>query len=187
MISRTVKFGVDRARFCNPVASRQRSLIRRATNMGFSKPFLQARVYSNGVSTAERLQQHIPEKDMTQQLMLKPVDQFEPIKDSFAVVLVGGHQYKVTEGDEVMVNKLDAPLLSQLLLDKVLLVGTKDYTVIGHPILTKAKVLAIVEEQTKAEKIIVFNKKRKARTNRKRQGHRQNYSLLRIVDVLVEK
>lgn len=86
----------------------------------------------------ESLQQSLPESELTQEKMLRPVQDFVPVKDSFAIIHVSGHQviflpsaylltlqYKVTEGDEIMVEKLEAPVLSQILLDKVLLVGTK--------------------------------------------------------------
>jgi len=134
-----------------------------------------------------KLQETLSEEKITQESLLKPVEAFQPLKDSFAIVWIGGHQYKVTEGDEIMVNKLDAPISSEILLDKVLLVGTKEYTVIGTPLLIKAKVLARVEEQSKAEKIIVFFKMDASKTSRRRLGHRQPYTLLHILDVMVEK
>jgi hypothetical protein len=84
----------------------------------------------------ESLHKSVPESELTQENMLVPVQNLVAIKDSFAIVHVSGHQvcsqtltvntqYKVTEGDEIMVEKLEAPVLSQILLDKVLLVGTK--------------------------------------------------------------
>jgi len=85
-----------------------------------------------------------------------------------------------------MVNTLDAPVRSKILLDKVLLVGTKDQTVIGTPMLTKAKVHAQIEEHSKTEKVIVFKKRGDTKSSRKRSGHRQPYTLLRILDIMVE-
>lgn len=83
------------------------------------------------------MEKSLPENELSQEVMLRPVQDFVPVKDSFAVIHVSGHQvccyalvcllvqYKVTEGDEIMVEKLEAPVLSQILLDKVLLVGTR--------------------------------------------------------------
>ncbi len=67
----------------------------------------------------------LAESELTQEKMLVPVSDLVSVKDSFAIIHVSGHQYKVTEGDEIMVEKLDVPVLSRILLDKVLLVGTR--------------------------------------------------------------
>jgi len=92
----------------------------------------------------------------------------------------------VTEGDEIMIEEIEAPVQSKILLDKVLLVGTREHTVIGIPILTKAKVLAQVEEHSRTAKLIVFKKRGDTKSARKRSGHRQNYTLLHILDVMVQ-
>lgn len=52
-----------------------------------------------------------------------PESSFESMPNSFAIVRIGGHQVKVTMGDEIMIDQIDVPILSTLLLDKVLLVG----------------------------------------------------------------
>jgi len=134
-----------------------------------------------------RLNNGLIEKEITPEKMLIPIEQFEPLEDSFAVVLIGGHQYKVTKGDELMIDVIDAPLQSKLLLDKVLLVGTKEHTVIGTPLLTKAKVHASVEEHSKTEKLIVYKRRGDTKTSRTRSGHRQPYTLLHILDIMVQK
>jgi len=137
-------------------------------------------------STAlQSLERCLSRNELTQEAMLRPVTDFVPIKDSFAIIHVGGHQYKVTEGDEIMTEKLEAPVLTQILLDKVLLVGTKNHTVVGTPLLDKAKVLAEVQEQSKTERIWIYKKTDHKR--KKRKGHRQPYTLLKIIDVMVAK
>uniref|UniRef100_A0A6B2LS48 Large ribosomal subunit protein bL21m n=1 Tax=Arcella intermedia TaxID=1963864 RepID=A0A6B2LS48_9EUKA len=108
------------------------------------------------------------------------------LPQSFAIIQVGGHQYKVTEGDEIMVEKLDAPITSKILLDKILMVGTREHTVVGTPMLTKAKVYAQVEEQSRTEKLIVYMKRSDTKSGRSRSGHRQDYTLLKILGVMVE-
>eukprot|EP01121_Diplochlamys_sp_Union-15-3_P013117 TRINITY_DN4032_c0_g1_i1.p1 TRINITY_DN4032_c0_g1~~TRINITY_DN4032_c0_g1_i1.p1 ORF type:complete len:207 (-),score=44.82 TRINITY_DN4032_c0_g1_i1:113-733(-) len=117
---------------------------------------------------------------------LVSMDELEPYPDSFAVVQIGAKQYKVTKGDEIMVEKILAPVSSDIILDKVLMVGTKTDTLIGTPVLFNKKVLASVEEQNKAEKVIIFKKKRR-KGYQKKNGHRQPYTLLRIVDILKTK
>jgi len=99
---------------------------------------------------------------------------------AFAVVLVGGKQYKVTPGDVIVTEKLEgAPVGQAITLDKVLLVGSRAFTAVGTPRLENARVLATVEEQTLSEKVIVF-KKRKRKTYRRTNGHRQPITVLRI-------
>ena len=66
----------------------------------------------------------------------------------FAVLKIYNMQYKVTKDDRVMVEKLEYDVGQQIEFEEVLLVGTKDYTCVGRPTVTKAKILATVEEQT---------------------------------------
>eukprot|EP01116_Phalansterium_solitarium_P018252 TRINITY_DN4780_c0_g1_i1.p1 TRINITY_DN4780_c0_g1~~TRINITY_DN4780_c0_g1_i1.p1 ORF type:complete len:239 (-),score=24.85 TRINITY_DN4780_c0_g1_i1:102-818(-) len=101
------------------------------------------------------------------------------LADSFAVVHVGGTQVKVTAGDVILTQKLLAPVGSEIVLDKVLLVGTTAFTAIGRPLLESAKVHALVEEQTKTHKIIIFKFKRR-NNYRRTKGHRQEVTSLRI-------
>jgi large subunit ribosomal protein L21 len=101
----------------------------------------------------------------------------------FAVVMVGGKQYKVVAGDVIIVEKLEAADVGQnILLQKVLLIGTKDYSAIGRPMLASAKVLAHVEEQTLAEKVRIFKKKRRKRYQRN-IGYRHPITTLRILNI----
>lgn len=97
---------------------------------------------------------------------------------------LSGKQYKVTAGDVIHTDKL--PLVEPgdvLQLDKVLLVGTKEQTFLGTPVLPNARVVVIVEQQTKAEKIIVFKKKRR-KNYRRTKGCRPEITVLRVLEVL---
>lgn len=97
----------------------------------------------------------------------------------FAVVETGGKQYRVTEGDAILVEKLDAAAEEQVILDKVLLVSNGDSVTVGTPTVDGAKVQAKVVNQGKAKKVIVY--KFKAKKNyRRKQGHRQPYTKLLI-------
>ncbi len=94
----------------------------------------------------------------------------------YAVVVTGGKQYKVAEGDVLYVEKLTADVDSTVELDNVLLVGKDNgETVVGKPMVEGAKVTAKVLAQGKAKKVVVFKYKPK-KDYRKKQGHRQPYT-----------
>ncbi len=96
----------------------------------------------------------------------------------YAIVETGGKQVKVSVGDKVYVEKLDAEVGSEVTLDKVLFVGGEK-TIVGKPYVDGAKVVAKVEKQGLNEKITVYKYKAKANV-RKKQGHRQPYTCLVI-------
>ena len=96
----------------------------------------------------------------------------------YAIVETGGKQVKVSVGDKVFVEKLDAEAGSEVTLDKVLFVGGEK-TIVGKPYVDGAKVVAKVEKQGLNEKITVYKYKAKANV-RKKQGHRQPYTCLVI-------
>lgn len=97
----------------------------------------------------------------------------------YAVIETGGKQYKVREGDTVFVEKLDTEEGEQVDLSRVLLISKEDDLVVGKPFVENAKVEATVLEQGKGKKIIVY--KYKAKKNyKKKQGHRQPYTKLKI-------
>lgn len=99
----------------------------------------------------------------------------------YAIIQTGGKQYKVAEGDTVLVEKLEAAEDDIVTFDKVLTVVKDNEVVVGKPLVDGAKVTAKVEAQGKAKKILVF--KYKAKSNyRKRQGHRQPFT-----KVVIEK
>jgi len=107
-----------------------------------------------------------------------------PVTTRFAVVLVGGLQYKVTVDDVIVVNNLDDAVVgSDYALDNVLLVGSKDYTVVGRPLVKGAKVTAFVEEKTHDEKILIFKKRRKNNGSKRMRGFRRQVDLLRITNI----
>ena len=98
----------------------------------------------------------------------------------YAVVVTGGKQYKVAEGDVLYVEKLTADVDSTVELDNVLLVGKDNgETVVGKPMVEGAKVTAKVLAQGKAKKVVVFKYKPK-KDYRKKQGHRQPYTKIQI-------
>lgn len=102
----------------------------------------------------------------------------------YAVVKTGGKQYRVAEGEMVEVERLGGEVGATVTLDEVLLVsGEEDQEArIGTPVVEQARVTAEILEQGLARKIIVFKKKRRKGYKRK-QGHRQMQTTLRIVEI----
>lgn len=96
----------------------------------------------------------------------------------YAVIQTGGKQYQVQEGDLLKVEKLNAEVGTKVTFDEVLLVGG-DSVKIGQPVVEGAKVTALVEEQGKVKKIVIGKFKAKKNYKRK-QGHRQPFTLVKI-------
>jgi large subunit ribosomal protein L21 len=99
----------------------------------------------------------------------------------YAVIISGGKQYRVTAGDTITVNKLDAKEGDTLKIDQVMALSG-DKTVIGTPHVTGALVEAQVIAQTRNDTVIVFKKKRRQHYRRK-NGHRQPMTKLFITSV----
>jgi len=100
----------------------------------------------------------------------------------FAVVATGGKQYKVSKGDVIQVEKIDQKEGETITLDKVLMIGDGSDFQAGAPFLEGCSVTCEVDEQLKGKKIIVF-KKRRRKNYRRKNGHRQLYTRLKIIDI----
>ena len=100
----------------------------------------------------------------------------------FAVLKSGGKQYRVQKDDVIRVERLDANEGDKVKLDEILMVGEAGKAKIGKPLVKGASVTAEVIAQTRAPKIIVFKKKRRQNYRRKK-GHKQEITLLRIKDI----
>ncbi|MEX0769851.1 MAG: 50S ribosomal protein L21 [Balneolaceae bacterium] len=97
----------------------------------------------------------------------------------YAVVEIGGHQYKVTEDDKIFVNKLNTEE-EKISIDRVLLLkDDKDKVKIGKPVVKGSKVEAKILDHVKADKVIVF-KKRRRKGYKVKRGHRQQMTQLQI-------
>ena len=97
----------------------------------------------------------------------------------YAIIKTGGKQYRVQEGDNIFVEKLDADVDSNVVFDQVLAVVNDGDVKVGAPVVEGAKVTAKVLAQGKEKKILVF--KYKAKSNyRRRQGHRQPFTKVSI-------
>lgn len=97
----------------------------------------------------------------------------------YAVIETGGKQYRVNEGDVIRVEKLPADVGSDIGFDKVLMVGQGDQVRVGNPLVDGASVTGKVIEQDRRKKIIVF-KMKKRKNYRRKYGHRQDYTGVRI-------
>ncbi len=101
---------------------------------------------------------------------------------SFAVIQTGGKQYRVSKGDKIKVEKLNNEEGSKITFDEVLLHVEGEKIDIGKPILSDFSVSGKILKQGKAEKITVFKFKPKKRYQKK-QGHRQRFTEVEIVDI----
>ena len=100
----------------------------------------------------------------------------------FSIVEVGGFQYKVSQGDTIKVPKIDAEKESEISIDKVLMVGDGEKLTIGSPLVDGAIVKATIVDHAKYRKIVIMKKKRRKGYKRK-TGHRQMYTKIRITSI----
>ncbi len=96
----------------------------------------------------------------------------------YAVIKTGGKQYKVAAGDVIKVEKLAGEEGSEIVFNEVLALGDK----VGKPFVEGASVKATVLKQAKADKVIIFKKKRRQNYRRK-NGHRQNVTIVKIAEI----
>ena len=97
----------------------------------------------------------------------------------YAVIRTGGKQYKVAAGGKLKVETLTAEVGSEIVINDVLMVADGDNIKIGAPVVAGASVKATVLSHGRGEKVMIF-KMRRRKHYRKTQGHRQNYTEIRI-------
>jgi len=103
----------------------------------------------------------------------------------FAVIKTGGKQYKVAEGDEIVIEKLDAEAGADITFEDVLMLGGEAGVSVGAPTVSGASVVGEVTEQRKGEKVMIF-KKRQRQTYRRKKGHRQFETVVKITSILAD-
>lgn len=103
----------------------------------------------------------------------------------YAIVESGGKQYRAVEGSTIEVDKLDAEIGQDMNLGSVLLLVDGDDISVGSPLVGKAHVSATVVEHVKGPKIVIFHYRAKKRI-RKKGGHRQQYTRLKVNSIEVE-
>ncbi|WP_341675767.1 50S ribosomal protein L21 [Niveibacterium sp. SC-1] len=97
----------------------------------------------------------------------------------YAVIKTGGKQYRVAAGQKIKVEQIPADVGTEITLDQILMVGEGESVKIGTPVVAGATVKATVLSQGRHEKVQIF-KMRRRKHYQKHQGHRQNYTELRI-------
>jgi large subunit ribosomal protein L21 len=101
----------------------------------------------------------------------------------FAIVTIAGQQFKVTEGQELFVHRLEAAEGDKVTFDQVNMVGSDGSFKVGTPIVRGASVGAVIlDSLVKGDKAIVFKKKRR-KGYRKKNGHRQQFSKIKIESI----
>jgi large subunit ribosomal protein L21 len=99
----------------------------------------------------------------------------------YAVIRTGGKQHRVVQGDVLRVERLPGDVGSSITFDEILLVGG-DKTTVGKPLVAGAKVVAQITAQDRAKKVIVF-KMRRRKNYRKKRGHRQWFTEIKITGI----
>ena len=97
----------------------------------------------------------------------------------YAVIKTGGKQYRVAAGEKIMVEQIPADVGSEITLDQVFMVGEGESVKIGAPVVAGASVKETVVSHGRHDKVKIF-KMRRRKHYQKHQGHRQNYTELRI-------
>ena len=102
----------------------------------------------------------------------------------YAVFQVGGRQYRATEGDRIQVERLPQAVGEKVEFNRVLLISDGEALSVGQPTLAGARVVAEVVEQSKGDKIIVFDYRPGGKRHRVKNGNRQNYTWLQIEQIV---
>ncbi len=97
----------------------------------------------------------------------------------YAVIKTGGKQYKVAAGEKLKIEQIAADVGQEITLDQVLAVGEGEQMQVGQPLVSGASVTATVVAQGRHDKVKIF-KMRRRKHYQKRQGHRQNFTEVRI-------
>ena len=97
----------------------------------------------------------------------------------YAVVKTGGKQYRVAAGEKLKIEQIPGDVGSQIVLDQVLMLANGDAVTLGTPLVAGASVKATVVAHGRGDKVRIF-KMRRRKHYQKRQGHRQNYTEIKI-------
>ncbi|MGZ3597353.1 MAG: 50S ribosomal protein L21 [Syntrophales bacterium] len=102
----------------------------------------------------------------------------------YAVIKTGGKQHKVSQGDEISIEKMDGSKGETIVFDEVLMISSGEDVKVGTPFLTGARVEGEIIDQTKAGKINVFKMKRR-KGFKKKTGHRQKLTRMKIKEISI--
>ena len=103
----------------------------------------------------------------------------------YAVIKTGGKQYRVAQGDEVKIERLSGEVGDSVTFDKVLLTSDGEDVKVGQPLVENTKVVGQITRQDRDRKVVI-TKYKKRKGYRRKNGHRQEFSLVRINDIGIE-
>jgi len=103
----------------------------------------------------------------------------------YAVIMTGGKQYRISEGDTIEVERLAVEVGNEIEFDKVLLVGAEETIRVGKPVVAGARVTCKVVDQGRGPKVLAF-KKRRRHNSKKIRGHRQEFTRLVVSEIKVK-
>lgn len=101
----------------------------------------------------------------------------------YAVIKTGGKQYRVAPDDVLTIEKIEGDAGAKIEFAEVLMIGGSDAPKLGTPLVSGAKVVAELVEQTRGPKVIAFKKRRRKNSRRKR-GHRQDLTTVRVTSIV---
>lgn len=102
----------------------------------------------------------------------------------YAIVEVGGQQFKVAKNDVILAPKIEGQEGETVALDRVMLIADENGIKVGNPVIAGAQVKASIVDFTRGKKVIIFKKKRREGYKVKK-GHRQDYTRLKIEDIVM--
>ena len=102
----------------------------------------------------------------------------------YAVIETGAKQYRVSKGDTLEVERLNLKDKKEAKLDKVLFVSDKKDVLVGEPYIKGASVVCEIIDEKRGKKSISFKYRRRLGSSRKKIGHRQNYTMLKVKDIV---
>jgi len=101
----------------------------------------------------------------------------------YAIVEIGSQQYRVSEGDEIEIQKLEGEIGQRIEFEKVLLIADGENVAVGQPTVKEAKMIGELVGQGKEKKVIAFQRRRRKDSKRK-QGHRQPFTRIKVVEII---
>ena len=100
----------------------------------------------------------------------------------FAILKTGGKQYKVSKDEKLLIEKIDGNIGDEVIFNDVMMINDNGKTEIGSPLVKDAAVVAEVVKQTRGPKITIIYKRRR-KNSRRKQGHKQNLTLVKIKNI----
>eukprot|EP00741_Cyanophora_paradoxa_P008699 tig00001371_g8421.t1 len=153
-----------------------------ATLADLAQQSAEAKDDGTAAASTRRLPPVVAENVMTAEKLAATVPNVVTTPTIFAIIDVKGTQFKVVPDDVILANKMEVEVGEHIQIERVLMVGSKEFTAIGQPVVKTARVHAVVEEQRQGAKVYSFRKKRRKGHERLR-GFRAQITILRILGI----